>query len=316
MAKDSNTLKKTEAPQGENPVKEKADEKTVDMRKVLTDKEAQELVDKENNPEAIQESKEEEPGTEEPKAELPERYKGKTAEELVKLLDEKERYIQSRSDEIGDFKKKVKEAEVLSEKVAKIEAENMKQTQAPGNLPQRPVEPVISDSEYYDDPTKALRKVLDYNKKLLDYTDQVTSAKTAPFYQGDMERKREKLYKDLEDKYKDSPVNFDRKKVQEFLSQNPEYFKQYKTKAYEQAYHDISAPDLSKSREKMREELKAEVMEEMKNNKQAGNIGLNDLATPQAGKATEYDKDKMEDDVEYRKQVIADMEKRKRTGKI
>jgi len=27
MAKDSNTLKKTEAPQGENPVKEKADEK-------------------------------------------------------------------------------------------------------------------------------------------------------------------------------------------------------------------------------------------------------------------------------------------------
>jgi len=61
----------------------------------------------------------------------------------------------------------------------------MKQTQAPGNLPQRPVEPVISDSEYYDDPTKALRKVLDYNKKLLDYTDQVTSAKTAPFYQGD-----------------------------------------------------------------------------------------------------------------------------------
>ena len=91
MAKDSNTLKKTEAPQGENPVKEKADEKTVDMRKVLTDKEAQELVDKENNPEAIQESKEEEPGKEKPEVELPERYKGKTAEELVKLLDEKEK---------------------------------------------------------------------------------------------------------------------------------------------------------------------------------------------------------------------------------
>jgi len=85
-----------------------------------------------------------------------------------------------------------------------------------------------------------------------------------PFIKAIMERKREKLYKDLEDKYKDSPVNFDRKKVQEFLSQNPEYFKQYKTKAYEQAYHDISAPDLSKSREQMREELKAEVMEEIK----------------------------------------------------
>jgi len=314
MADKDNTLK-TADPKGEHSADEKVI-KPVEMRKVLTEKEAQELVDKENGTYKEPTTEEEEPGTEEPKAELPERYKGKTAEELVKLLDEKEKYIQSRSDEIGDFKKKVKEAEVLSEKVAKIEAENMKQTQAPGNLPQRPVEPVISDSEYYDDPTKALRKVLDYNKKLLDYTDQVTSAKTAPFYQGDMERKREKLYKDLEDKYKDSPVNFDRKKVQEFLSQNPEYFKQYKTKAYEQAYHDISAPDLSKSREKMREELKAEVMEEIKTNKQAGNIGLNDLATPQAGKATEYDKDKMEDDPEYRKQVIADMEKRKRTGKI
>jgi len=316
MADKDNTLKKAD-PKGEHSAKEKV-EKTVDIRKVLTDKEAQELVNKENNPEVKE--KTEEPGkekTEEPnKMELPERYKGKTAEELVGLLDEKEKFIQSRSDEIGDWKKKVKEAEVLSEKVAKIEEETMKQTQAPGKLPQRPVEPVISDSEYYDDPPKALKKLLDYNKKLLDYTDQITSAKTAPFYQGDMERRREKLYKGLEDKYKDSPVKFDRKKVQEYLSKNPEYFKQYKTKAYEQAFHDISAPDLSKSREKLREEVKAEVIEEMKTTKQAGNIGLSDLETPQVGEATEYDKGKMEDDPEYRKQVIADMEKRKREGKI
>ncbi len=78
------------------------------MRKVLTDKEAQELVDKENGTYKEPTTKEEEPGTEEPKAELPERYKGKTAEELVKLLDEKEKYIQSRSDEIGDWRKKAK----------------------------------------------------------------------------------------------------------------------------------------------------------------------------------------------------------------
>ena len=307
MADKDNTLKK-EAPAKETTPQEKVI-KPVDMRKVLTESEAQELVDKENKPGG--QEKTEEPGKEKPGVELPERYKGKSAEELVGLLDEKEKFIQGRSDEIGDWKKKVKEAEVLSEKVAKIEEEAIKQTQTQGNLPQRPVEPVISDSEYYDDPTKALRKVLDYNKKLLDYTDQITSAKTAPFYQGDMERRREKLYKDLEDKYKDSPVKFSREKVQEYLNKNPDYFKQYKTKAYEQAYHDISAPDLSKSREKLREEVKAEIIEEMKNTKQAGNIGLSDLSTPTPGGITEYDKGKMEDDPEYRRQIIADMEKRR-----
>lgn len=325
MADKDNTLKK-DASKKETTPKEKV-EKTIDIRKELTEKEAQELVDRENKgteskeeqeKEKPEEKKEEPKEKPEEKVELPERYKGKTAEELVELLDEKEKFIQSRSDEIGDWKKKVKEAEVLSEKVAKIEEEATKQ--ALGKLPQRPQAPVISESEYYDDPPKALNKLLEYNKKLTDYVDQITSAKTAPFYQGDMERRREKLYKDLEEKYKDSPVKFDRKKVQEFLNKNPEYFNQYKTKAYEQAYHDISAPDFSQTRkeerETMREEVKAEVIEEIKTNKQAASVGFNDLETPQAGEAKEYDKVKMEEDPEYRKQVIADMEKRKREGKI
>ena len=229
------------------------------------------------------------------------------------MLDEKEKFIQSRSDEIGDWKKKVKEAEVLKTKVDAIEEEAMKQV--PGGLPQRPEAPVISlkENDFYEDTAKVVKAVNElssYSKKLTDYVDQITSAKTAPFYQGDMERRREKIYKVLQEKYKDSPVKFDREKVQEFLSKNPDYFKQYKTNAYEQAYHDISAPDLSKSREKMREEVKAEVVEEMKTNKQAASIGFNDLETTPTGEAKEYDKVKMEEDPEYRKQAIADMEKK------
>jgi len=319
MAKD-NTLKK-EAPKKEKTPDEKV-EKQIDIRKDLTEEEAKKLIAREEGkePEVSEEKKEtEEKPKEKPELGVPERYKGKSAEELVKLLDEKEKFIQSRSDEIGDWKQKVKEAEVLSEKVAKIEEETMKESQQPGKLPQRPQAPVISNDEYYDDPTKALNKLIAYNKELADYVDQITSAKTAPFYQGDMERRREKLYKDLEDKYKDFPVKFDRKKVQEFLNKNPEYFNQYKTKAYEQAYHDLSASDFSQTskeeREKEREQVKKEIMEEMKTNKQAANIGLSDLETPSAGKV-EYDADRMEDDPEYRKKVIADMEKRKREGKI
>ncbi|MBA7571238.1 hypothetical protein ES695_13145 [Candidatus Atribacteria bacterium 1244-E10-H5-B2] len=329
MTKD-NTLKKTEAPEGEHPVKEKVEEK-VDIRKDLTEKEAEELVYKEDHPEAPgsqaskgEKEKTEEPGKEkpgeEPKVELPERYKGKSAEELVKLLDEKEKFIQSRSDEMGELREEAKETIKLKEKVAKIEEETMKESQQPSTLPQRPQPPVISDDEYYENPTKALNKVTAYNQKLADYVDQLTSAKTAPFYQSDMERRREKLYKDLEDKYKDYPVKFDQVKVQEFLEKNPEYFKQYRVKAYEQAYHDLSASDFSQTqkeeKEKVREQVKKELIEEAKTHKEAGNIGLSDLETPQAGSAPEYDSDRMEDDPEYRKKVITDMEERKRKGQI
>ena len=317
MTKD-NTLKK-DAPKKETTPSEKV-EKKVDIRKELTDEEAKRLIEIEEGkePEALEKKEKiEEP---KPEVEISERYKGKSAEELVKLLDEKEKYIQSRSDEIGDWKQKVKEAEKLSEKVAKIEEEAIKQSQQPINLPQRPIEPVITDQEVYDDMPKAFKKLVDYIKKLGDYSDQITSAKTAPFYQGDMERRREKLYKDLEEKYKDFPVKFDRNKVQEFLNKNPEYFNQYKTKAYEQAYHDLSATDYGKTREKenkeMREKVEKEVIEKIKTGKQAGEIGLSDLETPSAESAPEYDADKMEEDSEYRDQVIADMEERKRKGQI
>ena len=323
MPKDSKTLeKKVEASREEHPTKEKAAEKQIDVRKELTEEEAKRLIALEDNPEAPggQTEKKEEEKKEEPKVELPERYKGKTAEELVKLLDEKEKFIQGRSDEIGELREEAKETIKLKEKVAKIEEETVKESQQPSKLPQRPQPPVIGDNEYYEDPTKALNKLIAYNKELADYVDQITSAKTAPFYQGDMERRKEKLYKDLEDKYKDYPVKYDRNKVQEFLNKNPKYFKQYKTKAYEQAYHDLSASDFSQTqkeeKEKIREEIRKELIEEIKTNKQAGDIGLSDLETPQAGSAPEYDVDRMEDDPEYRGQVIADMEKRKREGKI
>ncbi|GAH36027.1 unnamed protein product, partial [marine sediment metagenome] len=155
MTDKDNTLKK-DAPKKEITPKEKV-EKTVDIRKKLTEKEAQEIVDRENKPEASQESKEEkkeEPKEEktEEKVEIPERYKGKTAEELVGLLDEKEKFIQSRSDEIGELREEAKETIKLKEKVDRIEEETLKMAQAPGKLPQRPVAPVINDSEYYEDP--------------------------------------------------------------------------------------------------------------------------------------------------------------------
>ena len=274
----SNTLKKDASEKKTTPV----ETTKVDMRKEMSAEEAEKIVAREKG--ELKEEVKEEPKEEikeEPKEEdkeevkeelkeeqkekpttvIPERYKGKTDEELIRLIEEKEKFVQSRSDEIGDWKKKVKEAEVLNQKVSKIEEESMKQT--PGTMPKKPVKPVITDQEYYDNPVGSWNKLADYQEKAMDYADQISSAKTAPFYQGDMERRREKIYNGLEEKYKDSPVKFDRKKVQEFLNKNPEYFKQYKVNAYEQAYHDISVPDLSKSREEIKEEVRAEIIAEM-----------------------------------------------------
>jgi len=320
MVTKDNTLKK-EAPVKETTPSEKV-EKTVDIRKDLTMEEAERLVAQEEGetPEVplIQAIKKEKI-VEEPKVELPERYKGKSAEELVKLLDEKEKFIQGRSDEIGEYRQKIKETEELREKVVKIEEEAIKESQQPSNLPQKPQPPIISDSEYYEDPVKAFNKQSKYNKELLDYVDQLTSAKTAPFYQSDVEKRREKLYIEMENKYIDFPVKFDREKVQGFLNQNPQYFTKYKTNAYEQAYHDMSATDFSQQqkveRETMREQVKREVLEEMKNQSQASNVGLSDLETQSinpTGSAPKYDIEKMEEDPEYNRQVIADMEKRRR----
>ncbi len=317
MADKDNTLKKAD-PKGEHSAKEKV-EKTVDIRKVLTPeeeiKEANRRIAEEEGDPQVPESKVVKPEkVEEPKVELPERYKGKSASELVGLLEEKEKFIQGRSDEIGDWKQKVAEADKLSEKVAKIEEEAVKESLQPGKLPKRPEAPVITDTEYYDDPVKALQKQAKYNQELLDYIDQTTSAKTAPLYQTDIAKRRDKLYTDLEEKYKDYPVKVDRKKVQEFLEKNPSYFTKYKANAYEQAYHDITATDFSQLQKTndaaIREEVKKEVIAEMKTQKQAGSIGLTDLETPSAGSAPEYDVDRMEEDPEYRSQVLKDMEKR------
>ena len=320
MVKD-NTLKKTD-PKGEHSEKEKV-EKKIDIRKELTEEEAQRLVDIENGvvtepkPDGKGEVKKEEGKLEVKEGEIPDRYKGKKPEELIKLLDEKEKYIQGRSDEIGDLRQKMKETEVLKAKVDEIEASAIKQSQQPSNVPKPPVEPVISDNDFYDDPSAAYKKILDYSKKLLEYTQQYTNAIVSPFYQGDMERKRDKLYKDLEDKYKDYPVKVDRDKIQSFLDKNPGYFNKYKTNAYEKAYHDISTKDFSENKTKndeaTREQIKKEVLEEIQTKQQAGSVGMGDLGSQPinpTGKAPEYDKARMEEDAEYNRQVLKDIEKR------
>ncbi len=317
---DSNTLNKAEAPQGEHPAKETA-EKQIDIHKEPDMKELQALIDAEEGkiPEEkaanMGEQKKDEKTEEEKKA-IPEQYKGKTPEELVNLLTEKEKYIQSRSNEMGELKKKIAEAEEVKKKIEEIETQTLKQTQQPTNLPPPPIKPVIDDNTYYDNPVKTLKEMADYETKLQEWTQQYVNAMISPYYKDKTKNGKEELYTKLEDKYKDYPVKFNRNKVQEFLDKNPKYFKEYGIGAYEKAYHDISANEFSqenqKTKEEMREQIKKELLEEMNNQKQATNIGFNDLNTQASGSSPVYDEALMEEDPEYRDKVLADMEKRRK----
>lgn len=312
-----NTLNKVDATKVEHPTNETA-EKQVDIRKPPDMEELKRRVAEEDGevpPEQAANTGEQkiEEKTEEPKEAIPDQYKGKTPEELVKILAEKEKYIQSRSNEMGELKKKITDAEGVKKQLEEIEAQNFKQTQQPLNIPPPPEKPVITDDKYYENPVKALNDLADYQEKLAEYNKQYANAMVNPYYKDKAISGKEELLTKLEAKYKEYPVKFDRKKIQEFLDKNPKYFNDFKTGAYEKAYHDMSANEFSqnyqKTKEEMREQIKKELMEEMNTHKQAGNIGFGDLNTQpiDTGSSPAYDEDKMEEDPEYRDKVLADI---------
>jgi len=314
---DSNTLDKVDAAKAENSTKEMA-EKRVDIRKPpdmedlkrrIAEEDGEVLPDKATNTGQEEEKTKDEA--------IPEQYKGKTQEELVKLLAEKEKYIQSRSNEMGELKRKITEAEDVKKKIEEIESQNFKRTQQPSNMPSPPEPPVIDDNTYYENPVKAFKELAEYQKKLSEWNKNYTNTIVNPYYTDKARSGKEELYVKLEKKYEKYPVKFDRTKIQEFLDKNPAYFNKYGVEAYEKAYHDTSTEAFSQNYEKtmadIREQVKKELMEEMNTHKQATNIGLSDLNTQPinpSGSSPAYDENKMEEDPEYRDKVLADMKAR------
>jgi hypothetical protein len=247
---------------------------------------------------------------------IPERYKGKSAEELIAQLEEKEKYIQSRSDEMGNLKKQIAEAEEVKKKIQDIEGGTIIQAQYGNKIPPMPPEPNFTQDEYYNDPVASMNKQKQYVKDLQEWNRKYLDILARPILDMTAKTEKEKLLTELESKYSKYPVKFDRAKVQSFLDKHPEYFIQHKTEAYEKAYHDTSVNDFSQESDKLRNEIREQerkkLMEEMNIQRQAGNVGLSDLATQprDTGSSPDYDEERMEDDAEYRDKVLADIRKR------
>jgi len=318
---DSNTLNKADATKVEHPAKETAKEKQVDIRKKPDMKELQALIDieegkvLEDEATSMDEQKVDKKIEVEKKA-ISDRYKGKTAEELIAQLEEKEKYIQSRSDEMGKLKKEIEEAQALKKKVEEIESGAIIQAKYKNKIPPEPVEPTYTQDDFYNDPVGVMNKFKQYQKDLQAWNRQYLNILSRPILDMSAKTGKEKIYDDLEKKYTKWPVKFDRIKIQAYLDKNPEYFDKYKTDAYEKAYHDTAATEFSQNdeeiRKQIREEERKKLLEEMNNQKQAANIGLSDLNTQpiNPGSSPAYDEDRMEEDPEYRDKVLADIEKR------
>jgi hypothetical protein len=306
---DSNTLDKAEALQEEHPAKETA-EKQVDIRKQPDMKELEQLIAEEEGIETPPEVKADTSKGQE----IPERYKGKTAEDLIAQLEEKEKYIQSRSAEIGEMKKRIAETEEVKKKIADIENGTLINEQYANKIPPKPVKPTLTSDEFYNDPVLAMQRQEKYLEDLQAWNEQYLRVLSMPILDMSVKTGKEKLYTELEKKYEKAPVKFDRKKIQEFLDKNPAYFKLHGTKAYEYAYHDTSATEFSSEKliEDIRVEERRKLLEEMNKQRQAGNIGLSDLVTQpiNSGSSPAYDEDRMEDDAEYREKVLEDIRKR------
>jgi hypothetical protein len=252
------------------------------------------------------------------KDEFAERYKGKTLEELVAELKKKEEYILGRNDEIGKLRKDLDGIAAVREQIKEIEEAALKpDLQGTGDPEPEPPEwnqqKFIRDPEYLMTYNKAQAE---YQKKYAEWTRKNTMMMMQPLIKSTTERIREDTYNMLDEKYKDYPVKVDRSEVQDFLNKNPIYFRKYGRDAYEKAYTEHlvkKVPNLTLQKEQIREEIRKEVEAEFNNRKQAGNIGMGDLASPSGGVSSSgYDEARMEHDSEYRDAVLADIEKKRK----
>ncbi|MFZ7134335.1 MAG: hypothetical protein ACOWWR_18470 [Eubacteriales bacterium] len=316
------------APEKGYPTEGQAKQKPDDLSGgIISEEEAQRLVDldagKQKEPKVSDEKVQDGSKEKSSEAVKPEedktidRYKGKTNEELVAIIQEKEKYIQERSNKIGDLSKENSELAKLKEQVKSIEDEALKSDIQNVNVGDEPIPPSWDQDKFISDPKylgEFNKQQNEYQKKFQEWSRKRTMAMMAPFVQSETERVRNRAYDQLEEKYKDYPVKVKREDVQEFLNNNPIYFKKYGKEAYEKAYTEHmlkKLPDLSKQQETLKEEVRKEIENERKTRGQAANVGMNDLVTSSSGEnSTNYDEARMETDPVYRDQVLADMERR------
>lgn len=222
----------------------------------------------------IKQTKEEIVEGEEPTETIPDKFKNKTTEEVIRLSRETEAYSTKLSQKNKELEKQIKELETVNAKIEEYERSAVvKEQQAiKSNLPAYP-----PDDLYYDDPIK-------YNKQVKAYNDAVLKAALDPLYGQNYGYEKAKVITALKEKTKDRVIPYSEieAEVEAHLKNNPGLFDIHKLKAREVVYSEIVAERLpekeSEFKKKTIEETKKELQEEGEDLSQA-QIMSSDITT-------------------------------------
>jgi len=149
----------------------------------------------------------------EPVEPIPDKFKNKSPEEVIKLSRETEAYNTKLSQKNKELEAKVAELKDIENKLKEMDKEAViKQQKAiPVKLPEYP-----SDDLFYDDP-KA------YHKKVKEYNDAYLNAVVAPLYGQNWNTQKDNVIKNLEKNTKDDVVPYSEveKEVEARIRRNP-----------------------------------------------------------------------------------------------
>jgi len=192
----------------------------------------------------------------EPTEAIPDKFKNKTPEELIKMSKETEAYSTKLSQKNKELEKQVKDLELINAKIDEYEKSAViKDQQAiKSNLPKYP-----EDELYYDDPIK-------YNKQVKAYNDAVLKAAIDPLYGQNYGYEKKKVIDALKEKTKDRVIPYSEieAEVEAYLKKNPELFDIHKLKAREVVYGEMVAERLPDKVEDIKKKAVEEAKKELK----------------------------------------------------
>ena len=277
------TLEEAKATLEANEGETEAEIKKLRFKKDNPEKIPQDLKDlkkeqEEKKKEVIEKQKEVKEATTEAPTEIPDKFKNKTPEEIVKLSRETESYNTKLSQKNKELEAQLADLAIVNQKIADMEKESVIKQQKAVNvkLPPKPAMEL-----FYEDPEK-------YFVEQDKYMDAVINSRLMPLYGDNWDTKKENIIKQLDKNTKDAVIPYAtiEKEVQARVRQNPALVNKYGLNAtavaYEQVVKERLPQRILEIKAEAKEEAKQELLKEQKENN-SSQIMTSDITTYRRG---------------------------------
>jgi len=237
-------------------------------------------------------------------AEIPDKFKNKTTEEVIKLSRETEAYNTKLSQKNKELEAKLADLKDIDKKIEQMEKDSVirQQKATSVKLPEYP-----SDDLFYEDPKE-------YHKKIKEYNDARLNAMITPLYGQNWNTQKADAIKKLEKDTKDDIIPYAdvENEVKDRLRRNPALVNQYGINASKVAYDQIKNERLPTKIEEIRAAAKEEAKRELEeDNKQLSDsqIMSSDITT-KARESKPVDYTEMLDKTDDPEKVIQGLKKK------